>query len=87
MKGERYTMLHGPAPQTSRRGVEPQGPGRATATTLDDEHHGRPRLLPIHSLRLPHFPRPLPECEGDPGAGPVMETDAEVEVNYWDSLT
>jgi hypothetical protein len=85
MKGERYTMPDGPATQTSRRGVESQGPGAATATALDDEHYRRPGFLSVHPLGLPHFPRPLPECQSDPGVGAGMEANEEVALRSNDS--
>lgn len=64
--GERKADLlksrrRGPATHTSRRDVEPEGPGRTTATALDDEHHRLPGLLSVYPLGLPHLPRPLPE--------------------------
>jgi hypothetical protein len=78
-------MPRGSACKTFRRDSYSEGPGRTTATTFYDEHDCRPRLLSVRPLRLPHFPRPLLECEVYPGAGTGMEADAEMALIYSDS--
>jgi hypothetical protein len=85
-RGEQIANLlkspqYGSATQNSRGDPHTEGLGGFATKTLDDEHHSRPRLLSVHPLGLPNFPRPFPECAVDPGASPGMETDEEVALS------
>jgi restriction endonuclease-like protein len=71
----------GSTTQTTRRDVEPEGRGRATATALNDERHRRAGFLSVHSLGLPDRAGAFPERQGYSGTRAGVEADEEVAMS------
>jgi hypothetical protein len=63
---------HGPTPQPSGGNPIPEGPGGASATPFDHDHHPPCRssisTRTVHALRLPHLSRALSQPKGHSGA-------------------